>query len=183
MKKRKPHKRKQRPAPGSPGVPAVVPQSARATVAGIPPSVVAATPAATVAEAIERVLVRIEGRELVTAACAAEGLGVASLYDWRDASDENAKRFARARTLQAHGLAESALEVAGRTAVDIVDVAGRRLQFDAMKWFLTKVAPADYGDRVQVDGAVQHRVFVDLDELSAPPSGATTSADVSSGVS
>lgn len=172
---RKPRKRKVKGVPG-----AIVPQSARAVLAGVPVSVVAETPAETLEAAILRVVDRIGRHELVTAACTAEGVDSTSLYDWRDASDENARRYARARAAQARGLADEVVTVARRKPLDMVDVVQMKLEADALKWYVGKVLPAEFGDRIAVDGAVTHRVFVDFDELSAPASCASPAPDVSS---
>jgi hypothetical protein len=143
-------------------VPKRVPQSDRARAAGVRPSVAAPTPADTTAEKVERVLARLESGELVTTACAAESLHMPRLYEWRDATPDNAKRYARAREAQADKIAQDALAIADDASGDtrygprdalIPDseyTARSRLRFDARRWYVSKIAPRLYGDKLDV---------------------------------
>lgn len=54
--------------------------------------------------------------------------------------------YARARELQAHAIAERAVNEAERATGD-AQLA--RLKFDARRWFVGKIAPRIYGDRVE----------------------------------
>ena len=137
-------------------------QSSRAKAAGVKASKPPKVKADTTAEKIARVLVRIEDGELLTSACKAEKLQHAALYAWRDFSGENKTRYARARESQAHKIAEDALAIADDasgdtrygprdTLVPDTEYASRsRLRFDARRWFVAKVAPALYGDKLDV---------------------------------
>jgi hypothetical protein len=63
--------------------------------------------------------------------------------------------FAQARELQAHSMAEDAIDEAV-SAVDNQDAPAARLRFDAKKWFAGKMLPKTYGDsaRLEVDAKV-----------------------------
>ncbi len=137
-------------------------QSSRAKAAGVKPSKRPKVVADTTAEKVERVLARIEEGELVTAACTAESVSPHRLLEWRDRSPENRQRYARVREAQAHRIAEDALAIADDGSRDtITDAQGRerpdyeyaarsRLRFDARKWYVAKVAPTLYGDKLDI---------------------------------
>jgi len=139
-----------------------VPQSERAKAAGVKPSAKPKVKADTTAEKIARVLARIEDGELVTAACKAEGMSHVRLLEWRDADPANRTRYARAREQQAHAIVEDAIDIADDASADtLVDrhghtrpdkewIARSRLRVDARKWYAAKVAPAIYGDKLDV---------------------------------
>jgi hypothetical protein len=139
-----------------------VPQSPRAKAAGVKPSVAPVTPADDTAEKIARVLARIEDGELVTDACVAESMSKLTLYAWRDATDANKVRYARAREAQADKIAEDAMVIADDASGDtrygprdalIPDSeyqSRSRLRFDARRWYLSKIAPRTYGDKLDV---------------------------------
>lgn len=57
-----------------------------------------------------------------------------------------ATAYARAREMQAHAIAERAIREAERATGD-AQLA--RLKFDARRWFVGKIAPRIYGDRVE----------------------------------
>ena len=78
-----------------------------------------------------------------------------------------AAKYARARELQAHKLAEEILEIANTpvmgqksvskaTGLEITEgdmIEHRRLQVDARKWYLSKVLPKVYGDKLDLNHA------------------------------
>lgn len=137
-------------------------QSDRAKAAGVKPSKRPKVKAQTTAQKVSRVLARIDAGELLTEACRVEGLQHAALYAWRDAAPENRTRYAAAREAQAHKIAEDALAIADDASGDTrygprdtlmpdTEYASRsRLRFDARRWYVSKVAPAQYGDKLDV---------------------------------
>jgi hypothetical protein len=137
-------------------------QSRRAKAAGVTVSRAPKRRARTTAEKVARVLARIEGGELVTAACRAEGTSHQRVLEWRDAAPANRARYVRAREQQAHAIAEQAIAIADDASGDVVlDAQGRerlntefvlrsRLRFDARKWYAAKVAPNLYGEKLDV---------------------------------
>ena len=82
------------------------------------------------------------------------------MFRWLAENTEFRDQYARAREAQAEFLAELALEQAVKAAPKNVHSA--RLAFDARRWFLGKMAPRKYGDRIAVDAS-----FPSLDELLA----------------
>lgn len=65
---------------------------------------------------------------------------------WEAAGDELAGNIARARTRGYHKRAADAVERASMAD----DAAKGRLAFDAERWFLSKMAPRVYGDKLDV---------------------------------
>jgi hypothetical protein len=62
--------------------------------------------------------------------------------------------YTRARMIQAQNLAERALAEA-MSARGNEDAAAARLRFDALRWYAGKLLPKAYGDRIEVEQAVQ----------------------------
>ena len=137
-------------------------QSARAKEAGVKPSMPPDETAETTAEKVARVIGRIECGELLTAACLAEVMSVHRLMEWRDTNENNRQRYARARDAQAHRIAEDVLAIADDSGGDVrygpkneimpdaEFTARSRLRMDARKWYVAKVAPRQYGDKLDV---------------------------------
>lgn len=68
----------------------------------------------------------------------------ATVWRWLDADESFRAQYARARELQAHAIAEMAMQEAEAAE----DAKTGRLAFDARKWFAAKVAPKTYGDKI-----------------------------------
>jgi hypothetical protein len=75
-----------------------------------------------------------------------------------------ANNYARARMAQAVHYAEEIVQIADQK--DPEDVARDRLRVDTRKWYLSKVLPKIFGDKLDLDhsGAVTIRVVYDGDE-------------------
>jgi hypothetical protein len=58
--------------------------------------------------------------------------------------------YTRARTIQAHNMAERALAEA-MSARGNEDATAARLRFDALRWYAGKLLPKVYGERVEVE--------------------------------
>lgn len=77
-----------------------------------------------------------------------------------------ADKYARAREIQADTLADEVLQIANTpqmgtksvskaTGMEVTEgdmIEHRRLQVDARKWYLAKVAPKKYGDKLAIGG-------------------------------
>jgi hypothetical protein len=89
--------------------------------------------------------------------CIQVGIDPARFLRAVDASPELAKQYARARQALLDKLADEILELAD-APVPVLDngatdnglVRQRQLQVDTRKWFLSKLAPKVYGDRLDV---------------------------------
>lgn len=79
-----------------------------------------------------------------------------TVYEWIDRDiDGFADRYARARDLGLDVVADEVMAIVdapvGSTengATDSGAVADKRLRFDARRWYLSKLAPKRYGDKV-----------------------------------
>jgi hypothetical protein len=70
---------------------------------------------------------------------------------WLARDPDFAAQYARARSEQAHALAELAVEI----ALAATDPQKDRLAFDALRWYASKLAPRIYGERVEVEQTVR----------------------------
>ena len=91
--------------------------------------------------------------------CALEGMpDRATVYRWL-ADDPNADfrdQYARARAIGLDLIADEVLEIADAPAcaeggAQGMPVENRRLQIDARKWYLSKLAPKKYGEYLRSD--------------------------------
>jgi len=88
--------------------------------------------------------------------------GQSTVFEWLNADSLFVEQYARARDKGLDAMAEELLEIAdepvGSTdngATDNGAVARNRLRVDARKWYLSKLAPKRYGDRLELDGHVE----------------------------
>ena len=117
-------------------------------------------------------------------ACLRTGLDAARFLRAVDADPELAKQYARARQALLDKMADEILELADAPvpvldngATDNALVRQRQLQVDTRKWFLSKLAPKIYGDRldvsvsdtrISISGALQaaQARLVDVDDVT-----------------
>ena len=101
-----------------------------------------------------------EGQSMRTAIKEAE-ISFSTFYIWLRDSEERSKQYARATNTRADVLFEEILDIADETSNDIIytadgekpnqEVINRsRLRIDARKWYLSKVMPKKYGDKLDV---------------------------------
>lgn len=74
------------------------------------------------------------------------------------------ERYARVRLIGYDQMALQTLEIADETTVE--EVSKARLRVDARKWFLSKVDPLRYGDRLTLAGDDDNPVKVELDHTT-----------------
>lgn len=90
------------------------------------------------------------------------GIKYWTLYSWLTETPDREQRYARAlqgRAEHHRETIEDDVLADGRT---MVDVAMRRLRFDALKWTASKLAPKKYGDKIEVDARLTHDVVGEL---------------------
>lgn len=111
---------------------------------------------------------RLAAGESLNAICKDDGMpGEATVRGWvLDDREGFAAKYRRAREIQAHKLAEEIIEISNTpvkgaktktnekgevetTEGDMIE--HRRLQVDARKWYLSKVLPKVYGDKMEID--------------------------------
>lgn len=94
---------------------------------------------------VDDILIRIENGELMTQACAANGIKPPTFRGWV-LKDINglAELYTRARLLRSEGMEEDIL----RAANDPDEDPNRsRVKIDALKWLMSRINPKKYGDR------------------------------------
>jgi hypothetical protein len=76
--------------------------------------------------------------------------------------------YARARAVGYHKMADDALDIADATETDTGQVARDRLRVEYRKWLLSKALPKIYGDKLELNGALEIRTHEDrLKEIEA----------------
>lgn len=104
----------------------------------------------------------VDGLSLRTICAASDMPDLRTVMRWLAAREEFRQQYARAREVQADRMAEEILDIADTTVegerreetedgFKIVreDMLGhRRLQVDARKWLMARMAPRKYGDKV-----------------------------------
>jgi hypothetical protein len=88
------------------------------------------------------------------------GVDWVTMTAWINADDARIQQYARAREVMADNYAEESIAIAdsdcneegldGRMRVSSALVAQKRLQYDARKWYVSKLAPKRYGDKLDV---------------------------------
>jgi len=90
-----------------------------------------------------------DGKSLRTV-CASKGMpGRRTVHTWLAADSEFRAQYAVARDYMVDALAEEALHLA-RTAT-AANAHARRLYVDAVRWYVGKVAPKKFGDRLDMN--------------------------------
>lgn len=132
---------------------------------------------------------RMAEGESLRSICSSDAMpSEATVRGWAlDDRDGFSARYARARELQMHALADDLLEIADDTSRDtrqtprgeqVPDtewIARARLRVDARKWLMSKIVPKVYGDKVQAEhsgpegGPIQTEVVVTI--VEAGPDG------------
>ncbi len=107
------------------------------------------------------ILQRLAAGESLRTICKAEHLPTdTTVRNW--AIEDRAgfsSRYAHARNVGLDALAEETLEIARD---DKIDPAGRRVILDTHKWFLSKMAPKRYGDRLELAGDKENPLEVNI---------------------
>lgn len=105
----------------------------------------------------------------VKAACKAAGIRPSRLHEWTREDSVLASIYARAREQQAHSLAERAIAVSRRAyGRDTAGVQAARLEVDTLKWYVSKIAPRLYGERLTIEDEGEKVVRV-IFEDAVPP--------------
>lgn len=99
-------------------------------------------------ELAQRILAELAEGHSLRAVCRMDGMpGKTFVLDWLDEDADFAAQYARVRERAWDQRAEEAVE----NAKNAEDAAKGRLAFDAERWYLGKMAPKKYGDKVQTE--------------------------------
>ena len=108
--------------------------------------------------------------------CRQHEFAYTTMLDWINAESSRAEMYARAREDRSDKLADEIVaisdeceyapvtDMSGNTVAVMFDktaVARNKLRVDARKWIAAKLKPRVYGDKVQVEGTVDHKVMTD----------------------
>lgn len=100
-----------------------------------------------------------------------------TLLEWVESSEENEKRYSRARVIQCESIAEEIFEIADDSSEDIrtiykdgklIEVENKefvsrsKLRTDARIWYLSKVASGKYGNKIEVDQKTEHSGSINI---------------------
>jgi len=76
-----------------------------------------------------------------------------TVFRWLARRPEFLKAYAAARDAQAHALFDEMLTIADEAGETAVGVSKAKLMVDTRKWWLARVAPKKYGDRLDLEPA------------------------------
>ena len=100
----------------------------------------------------EAILARLAVGESLRSICTDEGMPHRdTVRAWCDVFPEFSGQYARAREIGLDNLADEVLEIADDVFVDSDAIQKAKLQVDARKWLLSKLAPKKYGDKVALE--------------------------------
>ena len=120
---------------------------------------------------VARICRMVASGMLLKTAVKREGVRRETFWRWLDADADLRRRFERARVAQAHALAEQAISIADAPVRDHADAVRARTRVDVRKWFVAKLAPRIYGERLLVEqeatAIVRHVVM--LPPRQGPP--------------
>lgn len=106
-------------------------------------------------ELVNEICRRIADGGSLRAICREEGMPEReTIYCWLKNKPEFSDQYARAKDNQAESLFEEIDEISRRPMKNMVEVNRARLQIDALKWRVGKLAPKKYGEYKQVDANV-----------------------------
>lgn len=95
-----------------------------------------------------------------------------TIYRWLADNDAFRQQYARAKEAQGHVQAERGL----KDALTATDAALGRLKWDARRWTASKLAPKQYGDKLEIDQTVTtltpEQRQAEIDRLLAKRNGA-----------
>ena len=130
---------------------------------------------------LDRVLDRMSEGETIVAACRAEGVPRRTFYDRVRADKDLEARKAQAEGEGIDALADRLMETAVDGSkdkveglVDVDHIARARLKAETLRWFLSKLAPRRYGDKL----GVEHSGGLALQVVTGVPTAPSDNADL-----
>ena len=118
----------------------------------------------------DKICEQIAHGKSLRAVCAEDDMpSTSTVCKWLNESQEFSEQYARARDRQADHYFEEIIEIADTVESDSAAVAKARLQVDARKWTLSKLAPKKYGEKTELDvkssdGSMTPTVRLDAEE-------------------
>lgn len=117
-------------------------------------------------ELADEICRRLAGGESLRAICESEDMpDESTVRGWAlDNKDGFFPQYERARLIAYHGMGEGTLDISDNPSTDSGAVMRDRLRVDTRKWFLSKVLPKVYGDKIETTQKL-------VDENDQPVSG------------
>jgi len=114
-------------------------------------------------EQFDAILQKVSNGSSVRNAIKDTHIGSDTFYKWLNDSEELAKQYARATEERGIAIYEQTMEIADDKSGDI---NRDRLRVDTRKWFLSKLNPKKYSDKLQVDTSEfkEQPLFPDVQE-------------------
>ena len=118
----------------------------------------------------ENICEQIANGKSLRSICTEDGMPSATtVFKWLNENQDFSEQYARARDRQADHYFEEIVEIADSVEADSAAVAKARLQVDARKWTLSKLAPKKYGEKTELDvkssdGSMTPTVRIDAEE-------------------
>ncbi|ENW8062447.1 hypothetical protein FXJ36_001072 [Neisseria gonorrhoeae] len=118
----------------------------------------------------DKICEKIANGRSLRSICAEDGVPpMKTIYRWLEANEEFRHQYARAREKQADYFAEEIIEIADSAQAESAAVSKAKLQIDARKWAVSKIAPKKYGDKTELDvksgdGSMRAAVRLDAEE-------------------
>lgn len=111
-------------------------------------------------ELFEAILNKVSDGISLRAACKEAGVSTVTFYEWIGKDETKANKYVRACEVRADVLFEQILEIADDSSKDTVItesgisinnefVQRSKLKIDARKWYLSKIMPKKYGDKIE----------------------------------
>jgi len=113
---------------------------------------------------MDNVILALSESGNLSKACRETGVSKTTFLRWCDESPQNADRYVRAREAGLDAEADKAIE----EAMTASDAGLGRLALDARKWYLSKLMPKKYGDKLthagDKDAPIEHSHKVDVSD-------------------
>lgn len=109
----------------------------------------------------------------------------ATVFRWLNIHEEFSDQYARAKEEQAETMADEIVNIVDNAAnpvmidgvpllangeavlmADTASIAHARLKMDARKWVASKLKPKKYGDKLDLDGKIDHNLIVEITRFS-----------------
>jgi hypothetical protein len=145
-----PPRRKKGPGSGKPA-PTIVINSANMQDYFPPPPRKIGAPSTYTEEMADRICEWIaQGKSLRSFCLLEDTPDHSTVYDWMEANPVFYQKYARAKHKGIDVMAEQTVDVSSVLSRPPEQIQAARLAFDARKWYLSKVAPKVWGDKVEV---------------------------------
>lgn len=97
----------------------------------------------------------------MAAFCKARGINYTTLLKFTHADPSRSEMYARAREDRADVLADEIVDIADEHVATAPAATRNKLRVDARKWAASKLRPRVYGDRLELNGTVNHKSMPD----------------------